>query len=90
MLTPVSACQVNSLLPPAMFLSVVSGLLSSELPVVRRRAMELLATRLQLQPDYFTEADTEALLRLTRGMAPSGAPSLSWVFSPGRDVDVWV
>ena len=63
-----TVCQVNSLLPPSMFLSVVSGLLSSELAVVRRRAMELLATRLQLQPDYFTEADSDALLQLTQGM----------------------
>ncbi|XP_037076366.1 HEAT repeat-containing protein 1-like [Pollicipes pollicipes] len=57
--------KINSLLPAAMFLSVVSGLLGSRLTVVRRRAMELLASRLQLQADYFSEADSDALLLLT-------------------------
>lgn len=59
-----SFVQVNVLLPSSMFLSVVRGLLDHKLPTVRRKAMELLNTRLQHQGSLFSSGNREGLFSL--------------------------
>jgi len=39
--------QLVSLLPESMFIDVIGGLLSHDLPTIQRKAMELLNTKLQ-------------------------------------------
>lgn len=56
---------MNALLPGAVFISVISSLLGHELPLIRRKAMDLLNNRLPqtafneteviLQPDFLQE-----------------------------------
>ncbi|XP_043213134.1 HEAT repeat-containing protein 1-like, partial [Amphibalanus amphitrite] len=68
--------KVNALLPWATLLPVVSALMASDLAAVRRRAMDLLASRLQLQHDGFSESDVPALLAITDELvAAAGAES---------------
>jgi U3 small nucleolar RNA-associated protein 10 len=55
--------QVNALLPSTMFVFVIKGLLNHRLPTVRRKAMELLNTRLY-QTSFFTACNHEALYSL--------------------------
>ncbi|PNF34295.1 HEAT repeat-containing protein 1 [Cryptotermes secundus] len=55
--------KVNALLPSTIFLMVIKGLLDHRLPTVRRRAMELLNTRLY-QTSFFTSCNHKALYSL--------------------------
>lgn len=43
--------QLVSLLPESMFIDVIGGLLSHDLPTIQRKAMDLLNTKLQQQRD---------------------------------------
>ncbi|XP_052257206.1 HEAT repeat-containing protein 1-like isoform X2 [Dreissena polymorpha] len=59
-----------SLLPEAMFLDVIGGLLSHDLPTIQRKAMDLLNSKLQHQKS-FQPGEVEGLLRfvdLLRGL----------------------
>ena len=56
--------KVNALLPGPMFLQVIQGLLNHKLPAVRRKAMELLNTRLQHQTEIFSSCDRKAFYSL--------------------------
>ena len=56
--------QVNALLPSNMFLLVIRGLFNHKLPTVRRKAMELLNTRLQHQGSFFSTCNRETLYSL--------------------------
>ena len=54
--------RVNGLLPRAMFVSVVLGLLGHAIPSIRRRAMELLSAKVQHQAQFFALPQDEATL----------------------------
>ncbi|XP_030033352.1 HEAT repeat-containing protein 1 [Manduca sexta] len=54
----------NNLLSPTMFLSVVKGLLKHTLQTVRRKAMELLNSKIQTTPETFEDVDRELLYSL--------------------------
>jgi hypothetical protein len=56
--------QVNALLPSNMFLLVIRGLFNHKLPTVRRKAMELLNTRLQHQGSFFSNCNHDTLYSL--------------------------
>ncbi|CAH1776175.1 unnamed protein product [Owenia fusiformis] len=56
--------KVNSLMPGKVFIQVVSGLMASELPLVRRKAMELLNAKLYCNKDAFTEEQESKLLEM--------------------------
>ncbi|PSN50219.1 hypothetical protein C0J52_07804 [Blattella germanica] len=56
--------KVNALLPSSMFLIVIRGLLNHKLPTVRRKAMELLNTRLQHQAAIFATCERKAFYKL--------------------------
>jgi len=70
--------QVNALLPSNMFLVVIRGLFNHKLPTVRRKAMELLNTRLQHQGSFFSFCSRETLYSLL-------TPLLSVMGSIGSD-----
>jgi len=70
--------QVNALLPSNMFLVVIRGLFNHKLPTVRRKAMELLNTRLQHQGSFFSSCNHETLYSLL-------TPLLSVMGSIGSD-----
>lgn len=61
-----------------MFLLVIRGLLNHKLPTVRRKAMELLNTRLQHQGSFFSSCNRETLYALL-------TPLLSVMGSIGSD-----
>ncbi|CAG5116526.1 unnamed protein product [Candidula unifasciata] len=54
-----------NLLPDSMFLDVVLGLMSHSLPLVQRRAMELLNTKLQHYKEGLSPSQVEKLLSIT-------------------------
>ncbi|CAH2104988.1 unnamed protein product [Euphydryas editha] len=54
----------NNLLSAPMFLSVVRGLLKHTLQTVRRKAMELLNSKIQFSPEMFADVDKELLFSL--------------------------
>lgn len=56
--------QVNSLLPSNVFVSVVSGLMKNEMPIVRRKAMELLNNKLQHSKDKIEDEEVPLFLGL--------------------------
>ena len=47
--------QVNALLPAQIFIDVIAHLLGNKLPTIRRKAMELLNSKLLQHQDYFKE-----------------------------------
>uniref|UniRef100_T1J0A3 HEAT repeat-containing protein 1 n=1 Tax=Strigamia maritima TaxID=126957 RepID=T1J0A3_STRMM len=53
--------KVNALLPGSLFVSVISSLMDSKLSIVRRKAMELLNSRLQFHPDALQESEVRSL-----------------------------
>ncbi|XP_064652664.1 HEAT repeat-containing protein 1-like [Lineus longissimus] len=56
--------KVNSLLPSNVFVSVVSGLMKNEMPIVRRKAMELLNNKLQHSKDKIEDEEVPLFLGL--------------------------
>ncbi|KAH9508113.1 hypothetical protein Btru_054745 [Bulinus truncatus] len=54
-----------NLLPDSMFMDIVSGLMNHSLPLVQRRAMELLNNKLQLYKENLTSVQIEMLLKMT-------------------------
>ncbi|XP_039764313.1 HEAT repeat-containing protein 1 [Pararge aegeria] len=54
----------NNLLSAPMFLSVIRGLLKHTLQTVRRKAMELLNTKIQFSPEMFADVDKTLLFSL--------------------------
>lgn len=55
---------VNSLLSAKMFVSVIRGLLKHTLHTVRRKAMELLNTKIQAEPEFFAKCDNDLMLSM--------------------------
>lgn len=55
---------MNALLPSTMFLVVILGLMESNIPTIRRKALELLNTRLQYQASFFISCQPEHLLSI--------------------------
>ncbi|CAH0557807.1 unnamed protein product [Brassicogethes aeneus] len=55
---------INALLTPQMFLLVFKGLMVHNISTVRRRALELLNTKLQYNTSYFTECDVNEIYAL--------------------------
>jgi len=59
--------QVNALLPSSMFVTVISGLLTHSIQLLRRKALELLNARLSPQNKSFRLiCDSETLLTLLK------------------------
>ncbi|XP_013080450.2 HEAT repeat-containing protein 1-like [Biomphalaria glabrata] len=54
-----------NLLPDSMFMDVVSGLMNHSLPLVQRRAMELLNNKLQHYKENLTPAQIDMLITMT-------------------------
>ena len=52
---------VNSLLPPASFLEIIRKLLRSDIPIIRTRAIEFLASKLQPDSKFFSVDDADEL-----------------------------
>ncbi|KAH9488295.1 HEAT repeat-containing protein 1 [Bulinus truncatus] len=60
-----TAIYLVNLLPDSMFMDIVSGLMNHSLPLVQRRAMELLNNKLQLYKENLTSVQIEMLLKMT-------------------------
>lgn len=60
--------QVNGLLPSQMFVSVITNLMSSHTISIKRKAMEILNSKLQYQPEFFDEHEGSLLLKLVPSM----------------------
>lgn len=71
MLTCGHLLQVNSLLPTDTFITVMRGLMGNELPSVRRKAMDLLNTKLQ----HRTQWDPQQVSHRQLARIPSPHPS---------------
>ncbi|WAR23288.1 HEAT1-like protein [Mya arenaria] len=65
--------QFVSLMPESMFIDVIGGLLSHDLPTIQRRAMDLLNTKLQHQKDmeHVESASLLPLVERLRGLVES-------------------
>ena len=57
---------MNSLLPNAVFVKVVSGLMANDLPLIRRKAMELLNSKLAHPKEQFDAKEVRTLSFICR------------------------
>ncbi|KAG1661117.1 HEAT repeat-containing protein 1 [Nymphon striatum] len=69
--------KVNGLLPNHLFVSVITNLMGNSVVSIRRKAMEILNSKLQHQIDFFSEDEVPILLKLV--------PKLVEVFSLSHD-----